>query len=167
MLVWWPGCYLMFKNGLSPKNQNSVAVDFSPHGKLWMDRDQAAEVEQTRTIVNGLRAKNPDAPYILAFPQAGGWSHFCDWPLGTRHSWFLRGFIRPADGPALIKSLEQTSAVIVNLYYPQVDPPSSDPATWKIVLVPLWTPAVKSAFQQHLGPPIRIDDYCWVFPIKK
>jgi hypothetical protein len=166
LLFCLPAACLMVKSAVSVDAPGLVALDFGPAGKLWADPASAARVSKIREVVDALRAQRPQAPAVMAFNVNGGWSHFCGWPVPTRHGWLQPGFLRPADEPALLDSFDRTAALIVADYPPDQLPFTGDPTSWQPKLATVFPPPLLNALQRRLAPPIRIDDTAWVFPLR-
>lgn len=73
--------------------------------------DQLAKV--MRQLEDHAKTRSPAAKKVLVMPVGGGWEFFCHYPRPSRHVWCVPRHVRPFDEPDLIRSLDETLAVLI------------------------------------------------------
>ena len=170
LLFGWSFCLALNLKMLNPHlvPRDVTAYQFQDGSRLWLNKKTARRVELlTGMLKPGSTARSHFGDgSVLMLPELGGLYFFLGIEPSQRTSWFLPGFVRPYDELDLRRSLANTSLVVVWDLQKTWDQLPLDPTVWTHFLQNPFSPAFSQKLEDRLGVPIRIDEQCWVVPLK-
>jgi hypothetical protein len=162
-----PSFLLAMKGDLLRSHIPGVNATVLPNGeKLWLAPEV---VHENQSLVNHL-ATLPDRPpqvgvlFLSRTPvlEASHLYFFYQIPQPARYSMLFPGWLRHRDFESLPSTLDHSKAVVL-FQEPTQGVPPKDACQWESHPYPRPSCEELSA---RLGEPVKVDDACWIFPVK-
>jgi hypothetical protein len=162
-----PALYLGLRADLFPSRDSELQAAVLPNGeKLWLSQEV---INRNQALVNRLRELRDqparrDVLFVSRTPVLWA-SHlyfFDQIPQPARHSMIFPGWLRPRDFQLLPATLDRSKAVVL-LQDADQGSPSKDACQWESHPYP--RPYCEQ-MTARLEEPIKVDDTCWIFPIR-
>jgi hypothetical protein len=162
---------LIFPYKLFFQKQHRERVVLPNQQALWLEPVEKKRAEKIFAVLKTIsdQGNNPaETRDAVLFNYMGSGFHFYgNLPHAGRHTFFLRGFLRPYEEDAIFAGLAQTKAIVIFTSKEIISGMSNDePASWK---AEVWSPFSQNkddALRRLLMPPIKIDDRYVIFPLK-
>lgn len=162
-LFFWLPCFVISARALlpGPSHDGSKPMQFRNGEILWLDTLWRKRVRRLTDILKE-QCGPPDQPTrgVMAFSTTAGIAHYFGYPVLTRQSWFMPGFVRPYDENAIRESLGRTGALIIFLEKPGTPPFSSNANEWGLGAI--FSTTLASEIADYFGEPLQVDPSCWV-----
>ena len=163
-LCFWLPCFALTARALlpGPTRDGANPVQFRNGETLWLDATWQKRVPMLADILQE-QCGPPDQPNrgVMAFTTTAGVAHYFGYPVMTRQSWFMPGFVRPYDERAIRESLPRTGALILFLEKPVAQPFSANANEWGFG--PLFSPELAREISSSFAEPRELDPLCWVW----
>jgi hypothetical protein len=167
VLAAWVPCFLFTGRAIAPSRATAELkpVTFQNGETLWLDATWQARVDVlSQRLAEQCGPPGRSSKAIMGLVSGGGLAHYFGYPVLTRHSWFMPGFVRPYDEDAIRASLPQTGALVVFLNQPVPEPLPPNVNRW--ALGRIFSDSLAAEIPRHFEDAIKVDATCWFLPAR-